>query len=229
MNINSIKALSKFEFRVNFMSPMNFIVMMVLYPIIFASNIPNVSEPGVPFLLAIFIFLQTVIATIMQVPLKEALNREDKVIKRLIVTPTTKFDYMISGIVVQFLTSSISVVIMSLIAYKAITIKMFIGFYFISFLLFLPMYLYSFVISQLINDPQAQKAVGMVSFLLFSIAINSDGFLANILYLLPINAIEHLFEAVILNTSLNLVPNLIVITIYCVIYGLIGIKLFKWE
>ncbi|MFV0246663.1 MAG: ABC transporter permease [Mycoplasmatales bacterium] len=230
MNLKCIKALAKFEFRVNFMSPMNFIVLIVLYPFIFFSNMSNVPIIHIKDLLIMFILLQIIISTVMQVPLKQALNREDKVVKRLIVTPTTKFDYIISGLVVQFISSSIAFIIMMLLAHEVMDIKTDIYYLIIALLFFVPMYLYSFVVAQLVNDPQAQKAIGMVSFLIFSVALGAErGILSKILYLIPFREVENLFNYVTYHNQINLGANLIIILIYSIIYAILSIKLFKWE
>ncbi len=224
MKINNIIALIKFETRTNIATPLSVFTIIIMYPIIFKTNLEGITQDMYPYILGLFLIMQAMIATIMHVPIKEAINRENKTIKRLVATPVTKIDYIMSGLIAQYLTTLIPVVIMIGLAAKGLSISEIVRYIIIYSLFYVVCYLFGFALASLVNDAQSAKAVGMIIFFIMIVAINTDSETLHIVtYLLPIKQVIDLFK-----NGLN-INNILINMLYAFLFLVIGIKRFKWE
>lgn len=230
MNLNNIIALVKFDFKGNLANPMSMFTIIVMYPLIMFSSVANQDQTALLIMLCLFVTMQAMISTIMHVPIKETTNRDQKVIKRLITSPVSKLDYLMSGIVSQYLITLIPVFLMILICKSSLSLHIVISLIIVFTLLFITCYLLGFVISQIVSDAQSAKAVGMLFFILMIYAINSStGSLQIFTKLIPIEQISGVYRSIIFQQNIDITNVLFIVGIYILVYGRISLRKFKWE
>lgn len=230
MNFKNIIALAKFEMKINLANPMAIFINIVMYPLIFSNSISDLKNEALRGLLAMFILMQVLISTIMFVPIKETTNRDTKVIKRLIATPVTKFDYLLSGILTQYLLTLIPIGIMLVMCSKVLTYVIVFKLILIFTIAFICAYLFGFIISQFVNDAQSAKAIGMICFILLIYAANADNQLsANLLKILPINQLSDLFKVVLYQVNGHVFKDIVIILMYSLVFLVVSVKRFIWE
>lgn len=230
MSFNNILSLSKFEMKSNLANPMSVFTIIIMYPLIFAGARDGMNGEGLKYLLAIFMVMQAMVSTVMHVTIKETTSRENKTIKRLVASPVSKLDYLVSGICTQLLVTIFPIVILMYMSKSVLTVTLVVELGVIFILFFLACYLFGFVISQLVNDAQSAKAIGMIFFITMVYAVNStNGVLHKVTYLVPINQVADLLKSVLYNVPTDNEYNLLIIFAYILVYGLISMRRFIWE
>lgn len=225
--MNNTITLIKFMFMQNRRRVMSLIVSTLLFPLIFISSLSdNASPVEIKFLAIYFILLQSLINGFMNITISEAKNIETLFIRRLSVTPISKYQYLFASFISQGLITLLGTLIILAIALQkdAMTIKfslLCILVFIISFGIF---YLFGFIIAQKTRDVQVAKTYGMFAYIFLMIALTSQGkFFEFILKISGIHYMEQLYST---NDIVGNLTNLIIIYIVLLV---IAKRVFKWE
>ncbi len=229
MNLKHVQALIKFNLKLNFSSPLSIFTTILMYPIIFNLTIQDLDKTIVIYVLLLFLLMQALISTIMYVPIQETNNRSTKMIKRLVTSPITKLEYIVGGMVAQYLISFLGAIVLIILAKQSFYASIIALFSFT--VIYIAGYFFGFIIAQLVKDPQSAKAIGMIffMFLLFGLNMPNAAIMKYFLYLLPINPLTSIDQSLLFNSEVGIWRNLALIFGYIYIYAKIGLEQFKWE
>ena len=219
------------------------VLLNLLVPLIFVfvTGLPGrqrIGDPGV--LIGLAITYGLISAGMLGYSLTIAKDRDNRVFQRLRVTPTPTWTIMGSRIVVQL----VSAVVMSIIVLIIGSVLHHVGFAWYQYLAMLAVSLLGAIvflsigqaIVGLLQSSTAINAVGRVLYILFILSgilgvtgALGDGFKAFAGWT-PVGALVYLYAAALgAPWSADTTSGLLASLAYCVVFGFVGIRWFRWD